>query len=95
MKFQNIFYTTALSIAIAAGSSMVVAEDHGGMEHDMQDNTGMDHDTKMNNNNVDAMREEATDEALPNSSNRAVPGAPNAGKNPDIDPVAGEHDFVE
>lgn len=53
-------------------------------------------DTSMNNNRTDVMRERAADmDEHPNSGNRAVPGAPHAGKNPDIDPVAGEHDFVE
>ncbi|WP_339847357.1 hypothetical protein [uncultured Halopseudomonas sp.] len=89
MKFQNILYTTALSIAIAAGSGAAFAADHSAAEHEMEK------DTSMNNNDVESMREEASDEVLPNDSNRAVPGAPNAGKNPDIDPVAGETDFVD
>ena len=93
MKFQNIIYTTALSIAIAAGSGAAIAADHAA-DHKDADHE-MEKDTSMNNNDVESMREEASDEVLPNNSSRAVPGAPNAGKNPDIDPVAGETDFVE
>lgn len=134
MKFQHIFCTTALSIAVATGSATAVAQNddqtldpvdrHGGLEveisevdkrkadardaHDKADKQARDtrkkHDKQMekdkdaslNRNNVDAMRERAADmEEHPNAGNRAVPGAPHAGKNPDIDPVAGEHDFVE
>lgn len=130
MKLKHIFCTTALSIAVAAGSYAAFAQSneesldpvdrHGGLEveiteaenqeaeakaapamadkHDgdakMKDDTG--NDAELNTNNVDVMREQAADMgANPNAATRAVPGAPHAGKNPDIDPVAGEHDFVE
>lgn len=137
MKFQHMFYTTALSIAVAAGSSAAFAQTqdesldpvdrHGGLEVEITETQqrGMETGTAeyqtdqyktdkradqhvgdmkhrdsdeaidMNNNDVEVMRERMNDEVLPNNSNRAVPGAPHAGKNPNIDPVAGEHDFVE
>lgn len=103
MTFQNIFHTTVLSIAIAAGSGVAFAGSHTDPEDQgkthAEANGTMTHDkaqdNSLNSNNVETMKEEASDEVLPNSGSRAVPGAPKAGKNPDIDPAAGEHDFVE
>tara|TARA_R110001592_G_scaffold310481_1_gene585063 strand:+ start:37053 stop:37352 length:300 start_codon:yes stop_codon:yes gene_type:complete len=99
MKFQQIFYTTALSLTLAAGSSMAFAESHA--DHTASPGSGSEmttdgaHDARMNNNNVESMRNEATDEEMPNMGNRAVPGAPDKGKNPDIDPEADDESFVE
>jgi hypothetical protein len=99
MKLQQIFYTTALSVALTAGASMVFAESHAdhtaspGSESEMT--TDSEHDASMNNNNVESMRNKATDEEMPNMGNRAVPGAPNEGLNPDIDPEANDESFVE
>ncbi|GGC86712.1 hypothetical protein [Halopseudomonas salina] len=103
MKFQNIVYTTALTIAMGAGSGVAVAGNHAdaqehGKNHAEANDTMTNENAKNNNlntNDVEAMREEANDEALPNSGNRAVPGAPKAGKNPAIDSEAGEHDLVD
>jgi len=100
MKFQNVLYTTAFSLALAAGSSAAFAEGtdtsatHGTYN---QDATEYDEGTgePMNTNDVEAMREKATDEELPNRGSRAVPGAADAGKNESIEPAAGHHDFVE
>jgi hypothetical protein len=99
MKLQQIFYTTALSVALTAGSSMAFAESHAdhtlspGSESAMT--TDGEHDASMNNNGVQSMRNEATDGEMPNMGNRAVPGAPDKGKNSDLDPEADHESFVE
>ncbi|MFT6430351.1 MAG: hypothetical protein ACJAXR_002946 [Halopseudomonas sp.] len=99
MKLQQIFYTTALSFALAASSSMAFAESHAdhtaSPESGSEMTTDGEHDVSMNNNNVQSMRNEATDEEMPNMGNRAVPGAPDKGKNPDIDPEVDNESFVE
>jgi hypothetical protein len=78
---------------------MVFAESHAdhtaspGSKSEMT--TDGEHDASMNNNDVESMRNEASDEEMPNMGNRAVPGAPDKGKNPDIDPAADDESFVE
>ncbi len=99
MKFQKIFYTTALSIALAAASSAAFAENHtghtGSPEGGPEVTADGEHDTSMNNNDVESMRNQSADEEMPNMGNRAVPGAPDKGKNPDLDPAADSESFVE
>jgi len=98
MKFQSVLYTTAFSLAIAVGSSAAYAEGTNSADtQDGYDQTTIDEGTgePMNTNDVEAMREEATDEERPNRGSRAVPGAADAGKNESIEPAAGHHDFVE
>lgn len=107
MKFQSVLYTTAFSLAMAVGSSAAFAEgyDQSKKSHDSADSqsgysqeaTTRDEGTgdAMNTNDVEKMREKATDEELPNRGSRAVPGAADAGKNESIEPAADHHDFVE
>lgn len=102
MKAQQILYTTALSLALAAGSSAAFAENHTGGAHSDgtpgQNTMGSEahqQNNSLNHNDTETMRNEATDEEMPNRGSRAVPGAANEGKNPDIDPEANEDDFVE